>query len=475
MALAVLPAGAGLGSATAGPRIRPVRTARQTDNAEVLARARIGVARAGQSHEDPVQPGPNRHLGLGAVGQRQRHRPVAVGEVVDLGRPLRRQQRPVRAASGPGRRVGRGSRTGGRGPARSSAPRSPGRRRSRPVLSSIRSSVVLDSNSGRSRNSANMWLARFSGHATRCNIRGSTSWSSMGALVDRRSPGPVLAWAFSRYCRVGLSRQMRMKVAVEYTLLTTKSTAHETDDAVRAARRRASRDRARFGRAEPDGGQQREHDDEVGQVAQRLRQLERGEPRRPHQVDRHLTGHRIPDAPPATPRRCVPCAPGTPTTTAASTAQPRTITAKGGVAHGDAGAQRCQSHGPPTRPGTIPWVTDRPQQIPRHAQVEAPPLLVDDDEVDADPRRRQRQRRHPEPKAAMPHRLQWRRRSPVDVRQQCGDGERDERDDRRLLEEQQTAGSRPRRRAARSAVARSAPTGSRRRTPTPAPRSSAAR
>ena len=35
------------------------------------------------------------------------------------------------------------------------------------------------------------------------------------------------------------------------------------------------------------------------------------------------------------------------------------ITTKGGVAHGEAGAQRCQSHGPPARPGTIPCVTDR--------------------------------------------------------------------------------------------------------------------
>ena len=37
-----------------------------------------------------------------------------------------------------------------------------------------------------------------------------------------------------------------------------------------------------------------------------------------------------------------------------SASQPRTIAATGGTAHGDAGAQRCHTHGPPTRPGTIP-------------------------------------------------------------------------------------------------------------------------
>ena len=42
------------------------------------------------------------------------------------------------------------------------------------------------------------------------------------------------------------------------------------------------------------------------------------------------------------------------TTTAASASQPSTMTVTGGVAHGEAGAQRCQSHGPPTSPGTMP-------------------------------------------------------------------------------------------------------------------------
>ena len=45
--------------------------------------------------------------------------------------------------------------------------------------------------------------------------------------------------------------------------------------------------------------------------------------------------------------------------TAASTSQPSTITVVPGVAHGEAGAQRCHSHGPPARPGTIAWVTER--------------------------------------------------------------------------------------------------------------------
>ncbi len=51
-----------------------------------------GVARAGQSHEHPVEPGMHRNPGVGPVGQRQRHRTVAVGQIVDLGGPIRRQQ-----------------------------------------------------------------------------------------------------------------------------------------------------------------------------------------------------------------------------------------------------------------------------------------------------------------------------------------------------------------------------------------------
>src|ERR1700761_9810828 len=43
----------------------------------------------------------------------------------------------------------------------------------------------------------------------------------------------------------------------------------------------------------------------------------------------------------------------------ASTSQPRTLAVIGGVAHGEAGAQRAQRHGPPANPGTIPWVTER--------------------------------------------------------------------------------------------------------------------
>ncbi|CKR82169.1 Uncharacterised protein [Mycobacterium tuberculosis] len=45
--------------------------------------------------------------------------------------------------------------------------------------------------------------------------------------------------------------------------------------------------------------------------------------------------------------------------TAINTSQPSTITTAGGVAHGDAGAQRAQSHGPPASAGTMPWVTER--------------------------------------------------------------------------------------------------------------------
>ncbi len=40
------------------------------------------------------------------------------------------------------------------------------------------------------------------------------------------------------------------------------------------------------------------------------------------------------------------------------------MTLAGGVAHGDAGAQRCHAHGPPTRPGTMPCVNDRPSSSP---------------------------------------------------------------------------------------------------------------
>ena len=44
---------------------------------------------------------------------------------------------------------------------------------------------------------------------------------------------------------------------------------------------------------------------------------------------------------------------------ATSVSQPNTMTGHCGRAHGDDGAQRSQSHGPPTSVGTIPCVTDR--------------------------------------------------------------------------------------------------------------------
>ena len=42
-----------------------------------------------------------------------------------------------------------------------------------------------------------MWLARFSGHATRCSTSGSTSWSSIGASED----ACACASAVRAFCR----------------------------------------------------------------------------------------------------------------------------------------------------------------------------------------------------------------------------------------------------------------------------------
>ena len=75
------------------------------------------------------------------------------------------------------------------------------------------------------------------------------------------------------------------------------------------------------------------------------------------------------------------------------------------------------------------------QQIPRHRQVEAPPPLVDYQQVDAHPRHRHRQARQPHPRSPAPHVADRNGRCHMAV--QRDDGERDERDDRRLLEEQQ--------------------------------------
>ena len=134
-----------------------------------------------------------------------------------------------------------------------------------------------------------------------------------GHSADRAGPG----------CRARLVRN----VAVEYRLLATNNAAQTRSyDRSRAATRPASRAPSRFGAHEPDRGQQRQHDDEVGQVAQRLRQFERGEPRRPHQIDRHLAGHRVADGRQPHQADALLAHAATRATTAASTSQPSTIT-----------------------------------------------------------------------------------------------------------------------------------------------------
>ena len=139
-----------------------------------------------------------------------------------------------------------------------------------------------------------MWLARFSGAATRCRINGSTSWSSIGAVgggVRRGESGFGVLQV-----RLGgvLSPDRRESGGG------VEAAGDESDgsgDDYRCARRRCVEPRRvrSVGCAEADGREECEDDDEVGQVPQRLRELERGELRGPHEVDRDLAGDRVTD------------------------------------------------------------------------------------------------------------------------------------------------------------------------------------
>ena len=241
-----------------------------------------------------------------------------------------------------------------------------------------------------------MWLARFSGHAD------ALQHQRVDLLVEHRRAGRRRAPRPARHARSagtaapGCRARLVRNVAVEYRLLATNATATQDDYGACAAGRGIQPPRrSPVRRAEPDRGQQREHDDEIGQVAQCLRQFERGEPRRAHQVDRHLAGHRVADGHQPHRADALACGSTTPPRTAASATQPSTITVSGGVAHGDAGAQRCQSHGPPTRPGTMPWVTERLNRSHVIARSKLQRFWSTTTRYTHDPRRGQRQRRRP--------------------------------------------------------------------------------
>src|ERR1700750_1035265 len=91
------------------------------------------------------------HPGVDPLRQRDCYRPVAIGQVADLVRPV--------------------------GPGAIARPQVTWASTNRPLLSSVFNCVVEEPNSGRSRTSVNMWLARLSGPATRPSTSGSTSWA----------------------------------------------------------------------------------------------------------------------------------------------------------------------------------------------------------------------------------------------------------------------------------------------------------
>ena len=88
--------------------------AMQTDSAAVFARTLMASPAPGSRTKTRLSPGCTGTLCLGAVAERHRHRAFAVGEVVDLGGPVRLAAAARPAACAPGSRAGRGSRTWGR-------------------------------------------------------------------------------------------------------------------------------------------------------------------------------------------------------------------------------------------------------------------------------------------------------------------------------------------------------------------------
>ena len=155
------------------------------------------------------------------------------------------------------------------------------------------------------------------------------------------------------------------------------------------------------GCAEADGREEGEDDDEVGEVAQGLRQFQRGELRRAHQVDRDLAGDRVADGD--------------------DPQQADALLAEEG--HGDYRGEREPAENHDGDRGCRPRRCGRPalpvpraagesrhdavsdgaaQQVSRHREIAAPALLVDDDEVEDDPGGGQRERSDPELGSATP-------------------------------------------------------------------------
>ena len=214
-----------------------------------------------------------------------------------------------------------------------------------------------------------------------------------------------------------------------------KATAAVTITAVRAGEASSHRDRCSVGCAEADGGEEGEDDDEVGQVAQGLRQFQSGEPRRAHEVDRDLAGDRVADG-------------NEPQHADALLAEERQDDDRGEhqpAEHHD-GDRGCRPRrgGSPALPvpraadesGHDPMSDGAAQQVSRHREVAAPAFLVDDDEVENDPGGGQCERSGPEPDTATPDGAECGCVS-GDVGEKCGDRERDERNDGGLLEEEQ--------------------------------------
>ena len=257
-----------------------------------------------------------------------------------------------------------------------------------------------------------------------------------------RSPGPGWLRAVNRYCRVGLSRQMRMNVTVEYTLLMVKRIATEAITTVRAGEASATATTPGSARR-PDRARSasttRDRADSAASGPSSSTVNHDGA-----SVDRHLAGDRRTTRPPATPRRPAPCALRTPPPP--PPARPtQDHHDRGGVAHGE----RAPALPVPRAPGQTGHDAVRhrpPQQVPGHGQVELhrcwsttrrSPLPTPPSAPATPPTTAAR--------AATPSARHRDRPAPG---RQCGDGERDERSHRRLLEEQQTGEERHRTRDA---------------------------